>query len=132
PAGQAADDQIVAEYSDIDAIHELARRSDVLTYEFENVDLDALESVKDQVFIPQGTKLLYTTNNRIREKTFIQQAGCEVAKFRAVKSRADLEAAVSDLGLPAVLKTCEGGYDGKGQVVLKESADLDKTADVLA
>ncbi|MGM9906088.1 5-(carboxyamino)imidazole ribonucleotide synthase [Lactobacillus sp.] len=132
PAGQAADDQIVAEYSDIDAIHELARRSDVLTYEFENVDLDALESVKDQVFIPQGTKLLYTTNNRIREKTFIQSAGCEVAKFRAVKNRADLDAAVSSLGLPAVLKTCEGGYDGKGQVVLKENADLDKTADVLA
>ena len=51
PAGQAADDQIVAEYSDIDAIHELASRSDVLTYEFENVDLDALESVKDQVSI---------------------------------------------------------------------------------
>ncbi len=132
PAGQAADDQMVAEYSDVDAIHELASRSDVLTYEFENVDLDALESVKDQVFIPQGTKLLYTTNNRMREKTFIQSAGCEVAKFRAVKNRVDLEEAVNDLGLPVVLKTCEGGYDGKGQVVLKAAADLDKTADVLA
>ncbi|MGN1406788.1 5-(carboxyamino)imidazole ribonucleotide synthase [Lactobacillus sp.] len=132
PAAQAADDQIVAEYRDLAAIQELADRCDVLTYEFENVDLKALDSVKDKVFIPQGTKLLYTTNNRIREKTFIESAGCEVAKFRAVKNRADLESAVKELGLPAVLKTCEGGYDGKGQVVLKSEADLDKTGDVLA
>ena len=74
PAAQAADDQIVAEYRDLAAIQELADRCDVLTYEFENVDLKALNSVKDRVFIPQGTKLLYTTNNRIREKTLIESA----------------------------------------------------------
>ncbi|MFK3586960.1 5-(carboxyamino)imidazole ribonucleotide synthase [Lactobacillus sp. 23-2] len=132
PAAQAADDQIVAEYSDIDAIHELARRSDVLTYEFENVDLKALESVKDQVYIPQGTNLLYVTKHRIREKTFIQSAGCRVTDFLPVKNREELTAAVEQLGLPAVLKTCEGGYDGKGQVFLRKEADLDQTAGVLS
>ena len=54
PAGQVADDQIVAEYADVSAIEELARRSDVLTYEFENVDLNALKDVADQVYIPRA------------------------------------------------------------------------------
>ena len=53
PAGQVADEQIVAEYADVKAIEELARRSDVLTYEFENVDLNALRDVADRVYIPQ-------------------------------------------------------------------------------
>ena len=75
PAGQVADDQIVAPYADVKAIEELARRSDVLTYEFENVDLHALEDVADKVYVPQGTHLLYTTKNRIREKTFLRNAG---------------------------------------------------------
>nr|MCG4642325.1 5-(carboxyamino)imidazole ribonucleotide synthase [Bifidobacterium bifidum] len=70
----------------------LARRADVLTYEFENVDLQALKDVADQVAIPQGTNLLYTTKNRIREKTFLRDAGLQTAPFAAVKNRADLNA----------------------------------------
>lgn len=125
PAAQAADGQIVAPYADVAAIKELARRADVLTYEFENVDLQALEDVADQVAIPQGTNLLYTTKNRIREKTFLRDAGLQTAPFAAVKNRADLNAAVEKLGYPCVLKTCEGGYDGHGQMVLKSAQDLD-------
>ena len=125
PAAQAADDQIVAPYADVTAIKELARRADVLTYEFENVDLQALKDVADQVAIPQGTNLLYTTKNRIREKTFLRDAGLQTAPFAAVKNRADLNAAVEKLGYPCVLKTCEGGYDGHGQIVLKSAQDLD-------
>lgn len=125
PAAQAADDQIVAPYADVTAIKELARRADVLTYEFENVDLQALRDVADQVAIPQGTNLLYTTKNRIREKTFLRDAGLQTAPFAAVKNRADLNAAVEKLGYPCVLKTCEGGYDGHGQMVLKSAQDLD-------
>ena len=125
PAAQAADDQIVASYADVAAIKELARRADVLTYEFENVDLQALKDVADQVAIPQGTNLLYTTKNRIREKTFLRDAGLQTAPFAAVKNRADLNAAVEKLGYPCVLKTCEGGYDGHGQMVLKSAQDLD-------
>lgn len=125
PAAQTADDQIVAPYADVAAIKELARRADVLTYEFENVDLQALKDVADQVAIPQGTNLLYTTKNRIREKTFLRDAGLQTAPFVAVKNRADLNAAVEKLGYPCVLKTCEGGYDGHGQMVLKSAQDLD-------
>lgn len=132
PAGQVADDQIVAEYADVAAIEELARRSDVLTYEFENVDLNALKDVADQVYVPQGTHLLYTTKNRIREKTFLRDAGLKTAPFRAVKGAADLHAAVAELDYPCVLKTCEGGYDGHGQEVLHSDADLAKCTGILS
>ena len=129
-AAQAADSSIVAEYSDKKAIEELARRSDVLTYEFENVDLEALEDVSDKVLIPQGTELLRITKDRIREKTFLKEHGLQVAPFAAVSCREDLVSAIEEIGYPSVLKTCEGGYDGKSQLVFHTREDL-KNADEL-
>lgn len=125
PAGQVADEQIVAPYADVHAIEQLAAKSDVLTYEFENVDLQALDDVADRVAIPQGTELLRITKNRIREKTFLRQAGMKTAPFMAIHNRRDLLAAVKQIGFPCVLKTCEGGYDGHGQLVLHQESDLD-------
>ena len=132
PAGQVADDQIVAEYADVQAIEELARRSDVLTYEFENVDLNALRDVADKAYVPQGTHLLYTTKNRIREKTFLRNAGLKTAPFMPVKNQQDLATAVAKIGYPCVLKTCEGGYDGHGQEVLHGDQDLAKCGGILS
>jgi 5-(carboxyamino)imidazole ribonucleotide synthase len=134
PCGQVADRQIVAEYSDIFAINELAERSDVLTYEFENVDLNALKDVSDKVAIPQGTSLLYITKHRIREKNFLRSAGCQTAPYVAVKNMSDLRKAVKQIGYNCVLKTCEGGYDGHGQEVLHSDADLnsDHVKEILA
>ena len=132
PAGQVADEQIVAPYADISAIKELAQKSDVLTYEFENVDLHALEDVADTSYIPQGTHLLYTTKNRIREKTFLRDAGLKTAPFAAVHDREVLLAAIQKIGYPCVLKTCEGGYDGHGQEVLHNNTDLEKCAGILS
>ena len=129
-AAQAADSSIVAEYSDKKAIEELARRSDVLTYEFENVDLEALEDVSDKVLIPQGTELLRITKDRLREKTFLKEHGLQVAPFAAVSCREDLVSAIEEIGYPGVLKTCEGGYDGKSQLVFHTREDL-KNADEL-
>ena len=132
PAGQAADAQIVAPYDDLLALEELAKRSDVLTYEFENVDLAALEHLTDAKLLPQGTKLLQITKNRLAEKTFLHEHGLKTAPFRAVNTRAELEQAVAQLGFPSILKTCEGGYDGKAQFTLKEEADLDVASELLA
>ena len=129
-AAQAADSSIVAEYSDKKAIEELARRSDVLTYEFENVDLEALEDVSDKVLIPQGTELLRITKDRLREKTFLKEHGLQVAPFAAVSCREDLVSAIEEIGYPSVLKTCEGGYDGKSQLDFHTREDL-KNADEL-
>ena len=126
PTAQVGDFQIVADYDDKAAIRELAERSDVLTYEFENVDADALDEVRGETAVPQGTDLLRVTQNRIAEKTFINEHGIETAPWRAVSDRASLEAALEEIGYPAVLKTCEGGYDGHGQIVLREPADLER------
>lgn len=132
PAGQCADEQIVAPYEDVAAIEELAAKSDVLTYEFENVDLQALKKVATTAYVPQGTHLLYTTKHRLREKTFLKEAGCQTAPFVAVKNEADLQAGVAQLGYPCVLKTCQGGYDGHGQVVLHSAADLAQCQGIVA
>ena len=124
PTAQVADFQIVADYDDTAAIRALADHSDVLTYEFENVDADALDAVRDRVAIPQGTDLLRVTQNRIAEKTFINDHGIGTAPWRAVQSRDELDAALAEIGYPAVLKTSEGGYDGHGQIVLHSEDDL--------
>jgi 5-(carboxyamino)imidazole ribonucleotide synthase len=126
PTAQVADFQVTAEYDDRAAIAELARRSDVLTYEFENVDADALDAVAGDVAIPQGTDLLRVTQDRIHEKTFINDHGIGTAPWRGISSYAELTAALEpgEIGYPAVLKTDTGGYDGHGQLVLRSAADL--------
>ena len=131
PAGQVADEQIVAPYEDRHAIDQLAQRSDVLTYEFENVDLAALKEVAQTAYLPQGTQLLFTTKDRLREKTFLSQAGLKTAPFLPVHNKKELLAGVRQLGLPCVLKTSEGGYDGHGQQVLHSQADLAKCDAIL-
>ena len=124
PTAQVADFQITAEYADESAIHELAERCDVLTYEFENVNADAIDDVRDLVAVPQGTDLLRVTQHRVHEKRFINDHGIETAPWRAVNDMDELEAALGQIGYPAVLKTVSGGYDGHGQTVLRGEDDL--------
>lgn len=115
PAGQVADFQITAPYNDQAALKQLADASDVLTYEFENVDLAALETVRSETRIPQGTAILAITRDRIKEKTFLKTHGVPVTPFAAVNRAAELAQAVATIGLPSILKTTTGGYDGHGQ-----------------
>lgn len=124
PAGQVADFQITAEYNDATALAKLADESDVITYEFENVDQNAL-SQQSNVRIPQGIALLDITSNRIQEKTFIRdEAQVPVADFVEIKTPADLEKAILSMGTPLILKTTSGGYDGHGQWDINDIADL--------
>ncbi|CAM3623166.1 5-(carboxyamino)imidazole ribonucleotide synthase [Brevibacillus invocatus] len=132
PCGQTADRQIVARYDDVEAAMQLAAVSDVISYEFENVDAQVAEVLESQAYVPQGSRLLRITQNRIREKTAIQEMGIPVAPFRVVASLADLKEAVRELGLPAVMKTATGGYDGKGQWVLKREEELEEAFETLA
>ena len=125
PVAQVADFQITAEYDDDRAIRELAERSDVLTYEFENVDADALDEVRDVVAVPQGTDLLRVTQDRVNEKRFINDHDTPTAPWEAVDDIESLHGAIGRIGYPAVLKTRRGGYDGHGQAVLRDQDDLD-------
>ncbi|WP_088013120.1 5-(carboxyamino)imidazole ribonucleotide synthase [Gottfriedia acidiceleris] len=124
PCGQVSDIEITAEYSNIEAIKQLAQVSDVITYEFENIDVNALEYLDEHSYLPQGSELLKLTRNRLTEKTAIQNLGIKVAPFRLVENEEQFSEAVTAIGLPAVLKTTTGGYDGKGQVVLRTEEDF--------
>ncbi len=130
PAAQVADFQITAEYANVDAIMELANKSDVLTYEFENVDENALLKAKQVTELPQGVNLLHITGDRLNEKNFIKSCGLPVTKFAAVKDAESLKKAVEEVGYPAILKTTEGGYDGHGQIDINGPEDLAKGAEL--
>lgn len=127
PTAQVADQQIVAAYDDMEAIQELTELSDVVTYEFENVDLNAARYIENKSKLPQGAYALEITQNREKEKTLIKELGLPVPTFAIVNNAAETEQALSDFPLPAVIKTCRGGYDGKGQLKI-ESADQIKEA----
>ncbi len=123
PASRVAE-QIVAPYDSVEAVQELARRSDVLTYEFENISAETLREAISLTRVPQGTKALEICQDRLAEKQFLFDAGVPIAAYRPVLEPADLPGAVAEVGYPCVLKTSRGGYDGKGQVVLKDEKDL--------
>lgn len=132
PAGQVANWQVVADYSNLAALEEMAERCDVVTYEFENIDADALASIREKVFVPQGVDVLRITQDRQLEKQFLSQHGFPVARFDIVEDVEALERAATVIGYPSVLKTIRGGYDGHGQVVLKTEKDLVEAGGLLA
>lgn len=123
PAGQVSSGQIVAPYSDREAASKLAAASDVITYEFENVDAGVARMLEQEAYVPQGSALLHTTQHRLREKRAVEEAGAPVAPYEPVRSEEDLRKALGRLGTPCVLKTATGGYDGKGQRVIRSEAE---------
>ncbi|USB33867.1 5-(carboxyamino)imidazole ribonucleotide synthase [Paenibacillus sp. YPG26] len=131
PCGQVTD-QIVASYSDKSAARELASRSDVITYEFENVDAEVAALLEDLSHVPQGSRLLHTTQHRLREKKAIEAAGVPVAPYREIRSEQELSEAVESLGIPSVLKTATGGYDGKGQWVIRSAEEIPEAYETLS
>ncbi|MDR9857756.1 5-(carboxyamino)imidazole ribonucleotide synthase [Paenibacillus sp. VCA1] len=124
PCGQVTP-QIEAGYGDEEAARKLAAGSDVITYEFENVDAGVAALLERESYVPQGSALLYTTQHRLREKQAIEAAGVPVAPYREVTDLQSLIIAAGELGLPCVLKTATGGYDGKGQAVIRTADELE-------
>ncbi|MFC4778028.1 5-(carboxyamino)imidazole ribonucleotide synthase [Paenibacillus sp. GCM10023252] len=131
PCGQVAEG-IVAAYDDREAARELAARSDVITYEFENVDAEVAAMLMKESYVPQGSELLYTTQHRLREKRAIEAAGVRVAPYREIRSSVELLEGVRQFGLPCVLKTATGGYDGKGQWVVRAESEVEEAYATLA
>jgi len=122
PTGQVADVEIQADYEDLDAVTRFARGVDVVTFEFENVPVVTTETAERYAPVHPRGQILHTTQNRRREKIFLQNAGFPVARFAVIRSLSDLQSALDEVGTPAVLKTTSWGYDGKGQVKI-QSAD---------
>jgi 5-(carboxyamino)imidazole ribonucleotide synthase len=124
PTGQIADLEVTAAYDDLEKIAEFAKNVDVITFEFENVLSITTDEAQKHVPVRPSGRVLHTTQNRLREKTFLSENGIPVTPFRIVRSQQELEQAVSELGLPCVLKTAGFGYDGKGQVKIKSQEDV--------
>lgn len=125
PAGQVSDVETTASYDDHDAVRGFARLVDVITFEFENVPAAAVEAAAEIVEVHPKGEILHITQNRLREKTFLENSGIPVTPFRRVKSIEDLHKAVRGLGLPCVLKTAGFGYDGKGQCKIVSVDDIE-------
>jgi 5-(carboxyamino)imidazole ribonucleotide synthase len=130
PTGQIADREVTASYDDLDAIRYFARSVSVVTFEFENVPAAAAEAAAEFVPVRPAGSVLHTTQNRLREKTFLKDHGFPVTPFRGVRSEADLTRATSELRIPGVLKTAGFGYDGKGQTNITSSQDVAKVQSV--
>nr|WP_299500986.1 5-(carboxyamino)imidazole ribonucleotide synthase [uncultured Rhizobium sp.] len=120
PAAQVANAQITAAYDDPQALAELAKLCDVVTYEFENVPVTAVERLAASVPVYPPAKALEVAQDRVTEKRFLNASGIETARFHAIDSQSDLEAALADFGGEGVLKTRRFGYDGKGQKVYRK------------
>jgi 5-(carboxyamino)imidazole ribonucleotide synthase len=125
PTGQVADIETTADYVDLDAVREFAGSVDVITFEFENVPSAAVEAASEVAAVHPKGEILHTTQNRLREKTFLSENGFPVAEFRHIKTIDDLYRGLQEIGTPAVLKTAGFGYDGKGQAKITAQGEAD-------
>jgi len=124
PTGQISDREFSTAFDDIPTLLEFADTVDVVTYEFENIPVEALDALAPKVPLRPGRDVLYTTQNRRREKEFLISGGFPVGRFRVVESEVELREAVVSVGYPCVLKTADFGYDGKGQQKITAETDL--------
>lgn len=124
PTGQVADVQIVAPFNDQHALEELAEASDVITYEFENIDVEGLSKLAEIAYVPQGSELIRVTQDRIFEKQAISEADVVVASYITAATFEELNEKSVHLSFPFVVKTARGGYDGKGQQTVISMEEL--------
>lgn len=132
PCGQIADGQVQAQFDDVNAAQELADRCDIITYEFENISgaiVEFLEQRGKQV--SPSSLVLKITQNRLFEKEFLRDHQIPVTEFYKIQTRQDLEVAKEKIGFPSVLKTIFGGYDGKGQIVIRDQKEAEEAFQVL-
>lgn len=124
PAGQVADIEVSAAYDDLDAARQFAANVDVVTFEFENIPAETLAAIAQTRPVHPSPEVLHVCRHRLREKDFLSGQGFPVTPYRPVSSVEELRAAAAELGTPAILKTADFGYDGKGQVRIDDRTDL--------
>ncbi|MBV8069149.1 MAG: 5-(carboxyamino)imidazole ribonucleotide synthase [Acidobacteriaceae bacterium] len=124
PTGQVADVEVNAPYEDLAAVCKFASGVSVVTFEFENVPAETAAAAARCAPVRPGGHVLHIAQHRLREKTFLSEAGLPVTAFRRVNSLEELRRAAKDVGLPAILKTAGFGYDGKGQYRIFGESDF--------
>lgn len=131
PAFDVAAARTIAAYEDEASLDAFARSVNVVTYEFENVDVAAAERLSGFVPVRPGPRALAVSQDRVAEKGFLRHLGIQTAPFAPVDDLASLQAALGAIGRPAVLKTRRFGYDGKGQAKIGPDTDLGAALDTL-
>lgn len=124
PAAQVTNRTTLGAFEDWDALGAFAQQVDVITLEWENVPVAAVEHLQETVPVYPGAGVLQVAQDRVQEKSFARRLGLGTADFAAVDTLAELQIAVAGMPGAAILKTCRMGYDGKGQVRLEHGADL--------
>jgi len=132
PASEVAKFTTVAAYDDEQSLKAFAKAVDVVTFEFENVPHTSLALLEEHVQVSPNANLLKLSQNRLREKTFINDLEIDTAAFGAIRTVEDLEMGADAFGAPAILKTTEMGYDGKGQARVEKDSDLSEIWKTLA
>jgi 5-(carboxyamino)imidazole ribonucleotide synthase len=125
PVGRIAQ-RVTAEYTDEQALERFAHGLELVTYEFENVPVQAARFLAEHIPVYPTPIALEDAQDRRREKSLFQRLGIPTTEFAEIAKPGDLDAALRQVGLPAVLKTCRLGYDGKGQWLLRTAEDLGK------
>lgn len=126
PASRLADEVITAPFTDAEAAGRLADLSDAITYEFEHISVDLVRSLEVRKRLRPGNDILRISQHREVEKTSLRSLGIPVAEFRVATTSEEVRKAVSDVGLPVVVKTTSAGYDGKGQSMLRSTAEAEQ------
>jgi 5-(carboxyamino)imidazole ribonucleotide synthase len=125
PVGRIAT-RITANYDDHSALKKFASGLELVTYEFENVPVEAARFLAERVPVLPPPAALEAAQDRLNEKHLFQKLGIATTEFAAVSDQTSLDVAVKQIGLPAILKTCRMGYDGKGQWILRSAEDVAK------
>ena len=125
PAGQLAEEHIIAPYDDPNALALLARKCDVITTEFENIPAQVLNKLAETVSVYPPANAVEIAQDRIAEKAFIQTCGLLPVPYGVIRTRSDIAEAVKAVTFPAILKTAKLGYDGKGQQIVYSEKEVE-------
>lgn len=127
PAGQVADEQILADFDDESAYIELAKKTDVITFEFEHINVDILSNLETQGYkVIPSSNTLKIIQNKFKQKTILKEAGIKVPEFSMVTSLEDLKNKFVNFNKKVILKSSTQGYDGKGNMIIKSEQDIEK------
>ncbi|MGZ9515300.1 5-(carboxyamino)imidazole ribonucleotide synthase [Staphylococcus epidermidis] len=125
PCRYVAHQFIHANY-DEQALNQLGENSDVVTYEFENISSEQLKKLTQLYHIPQGYQAIELLQDRLTEKQTLLEANTQIVPFVQIQTNQDLLKAIEKLGFPFIVKTRFGGYDGKGQILVRNDSELDE------
>ncbi|MEL0538424.1 5-(carboxyamino)imidazole ribonucleotide synthase [Staphylococcus debuckii] len=131
PCQYVAHDFINAAYDDMEALRQLGEASDVITYEFENIAADQLQTLTEEFNVPQGYQAIHLLQDRLTEKQTLESAGTKIVPYAQLTRPSDLEETAEKLGYPFMVKTRFGGYDGKGQILVRNEQDMDEAKELV-